>query len=105
MSLRMDHLAMSLDAIQKKMAKTETTKGKETKKTASRKPAPKVPEKKSSSQPAAKDPSGRYHVVAKGETLYRIGLKYNIKPDALIELNNLPANPVIKPGQKLLIPN
>jgi anti-sigma B factor antagonist len=38
-----------------------------------------------------------YHVVAKGETLYRIALRYKMSLEALRRLNNL------KPGQPLLL--
>ena len=43
-----------------------------------------------------------YHVVKKGESLYRIGLKYNITVDRLKELNNLQNN-AINVGQRLRV--
>jgi LysM repeat protein len=51
-----------------------------------------------------KQPSGkRYHVVQKGETLFRIAQKYGKKVADLEKLNNLTAKQEIFPGQKLLI--
>ncbi len=42
------------------------------------------------------------HIVVKGDTLYNIGRKYNIKVDKLIELNNLRSNTIYL-GQKLKV--
>lgn len=44
-----------------------------------------------------------YHVVSRGETLYRISRKYGISVDDLRRLNNMDANAVIHPGQELLV--
>ncbi|GAB6190890.1 hypothetical protein JCM39068_06390 [Desulfocastanea catecholica] len=44
-----------------------------------------------------------YHVVQKGENLYRIALKYGLTVDQLRKLNNLPADASIQPDQKLLV--
>lgn len=43
------------------------------------------------------------YVVINGDSLYKIGLKYNISPDELIKYNNL-ENTVIYPGQVIAIP-
>lgn len=45
-----------------------------------------------------------YYVVKKGDNLYQIGLKYNIDPDLLAELNGLELNEYLYPEQKLLVP-
>lgn len=45
----------------------------------------------------------KYHLVAKGESLYKISRKYRITADALIEKNNFLKNGM-EPGQRLIIP-
>jgi LysM repeat protein len=44
-----------------------------------------------------------YHVVKKGESLYRIGLNYALTLDDIRKLNNLDAGSQIFPGQKLVV--
>lgn len=47
---------------------------------------------------------GRYHEVLSGDTLYGIAIKYRVSVDELCRLNNInKKNPVIFPGQKILI--
>ena len=65
-----------------------------------------LPVKAPPSQMAAgKDPAHKatYHVVQAGENLYRISLRYKIKIDELLRLNNLKPGAAIQPGQKLLV--
>ncbi|MFC1494135.1 LysM peptidoglycan-binding domain-containing protein [Thermodesulfobacteriota bacterium] len=45
----------------------------------------------------------KYHVVAPGETLYRISVNYNIPVNELRRLNNIGPQSVIQVGQKLQI--
>jgi len=45
----------------------------------------------------------RYHVVAPGENLYRIGLKYNLTVTGLMDLNGLTPGQSIRPGQRLRV--
>jgi len=45
----------------------------------------------------------KYHKVRHGETLYRIGLKYNVPVTEIRRLNHLQANESIHPGQRLLV--
>lgn len=45
----------------------------------------------------------RYHVVQKGESLYRIAARYGTSVHELYRLNSLTSKSVIHPGQKLLI--
>lgn len=45
-----------------------------------------------------------YYTVKKGDNLYQIGLKYNISPELLAEINGLELNEYIFPDQKLLVP-
>jgi anti-sigma B factor antagonist len=44
-----------------------------------------------------------YHVVAKGETLYRIALRYKMSVEELRRLNNLKPDQPLLSGQKLLV--
>jgi LysM repeat protein len=44
-----------------------------------------------------------YHVVRKGESLYRIAKKYGISVNELYRLNNLSAKSTLHPGQKLMV--
>ena len=48
--------------------------------------------------------NNKTHIVQNGENVYRISLKYNIKQDELIKLNNIKNN-FIKVGQKLVLPH
>ena len=50
----------------------------------------------------AEDGRPVYHVVKRGENLYRIGLKYRVSADQLRDWNNLPSNE-ISVGQKLVV--
>lgn len=100
MSLRMDHLATSLDTLQKRFAALE-------KRAASSPPvkttpaAPAKPKTTAAATPKKSQP--RYHTVAKGETLFRISQQYNMKVEELLKLNKLPAGTVIQPGQRLIV--
>jgi len=69
-------------------------------------------EKQPTAEPKAKSPTPpkptassqkKYHTVQKGETLYGISKKYGIKAEELRKLNNLPKDPLLRTGQKLLI--
>ncbi|OGX89149.1 hypothetical protein BEN49_09660 [Hymenobacter coccineus] len=51
---------------------------------------------------AAVPASGRY-TVARGETLFGIARRFQLTPDDLIKLNNLPANGRVRVGQQLLL--
>jgi LysM repeat protein len=45
----------------------------------------------------------QYHIVKKGETLYRISRKYGISVEELRKLNNLSADQVLRTGQRLMV--
>jgi len=45
----------------------------------------------------------KYHKVRQGETLYRIGLKYNVPVTEIRRLNHLDPKESIHPGQRLLV--
>lgn len=63
---------------------------------------PKTPPPKAAAVSKGKQATG-YHIVSAGENLYRISLRYNIKLNELLQLNNLAADAVIQPGQRLLV--
>jgi LysM repeat protein len=68
-------------------------------------PAPK-PQAPQAAAPQKK-PSGpgekKLHEVKRGETVFNIAKKYNMKADELRRLNNLSKNDAIQPGQKLIV--
>lgn len=49
-------------------------------------------------------PSGLYHNVQKGETLWRISKLYNVDLDELIKINRISDATAIEVGQRILIP-
>jgi hypothetical protein len=98
MSLRMDHLAMSLDALQKKSNETMDQLGKLEKETKKQLLA-----RDRTPTPAKKQATAKTHTVAKGETLYSISRKYNISLDKLRAANKLPQGAVINVGQVLIV--
>ena len=51
----------------------------------------------------AEQTGAQYHVVRAGETLYRISLRYGLKVDELLRLNNLASGATIYPGQRILV--
>lgn len=107
-SLRMDHLATSLSAVQKRVEKLEKggrkpAAGPAPKATTS---APKTPQAGVAmpSSPKAKATIGaKYHTIVKGDTLYSVGRKYGLNVDQLLKINHLPKDTVIKPGQRLRV--
>ena len=46
-----------------------------------------------------------YYTVQKGDTLYKIGQRYNINSQNLAEINGLEMNEFLYPGQVLLVPS
>lgn len=100
MSLRMDHLAMSLDALQKKTDEA-------IKKAAEKKVKPAAVKKsvkqKTTAAAGSVKPQKRYHIVKAGETLYSISRMYKMSVKELISKNKIVPAGVIHKGQKLLI--
>ena len=45
----------------------------------------------------------QYHIVKKGENLYRIALRYGLTEAQLLEINNMKPNAIIYPGQKIKV--
>jgi membrane-bound lytic murein transglycosylase D len=95
----MDHLATSLSAVQNRLEKLEKGRA-----AAAAKSQPPVDKAVNGTPKAAKAaPKIAYHTVAKGDTLYSVGRKYGLKVDQLLKINHLPADTVIKPGQRLRV--
>jgi tetrahydromethanopterin S-methyltransferase subunit B len=89
-SLRMDHLTMSLESMQKQLSKVHAPVAATAKAIAPR-TAPST------------TPQTQYHVVESGDTLYSISKKYNLEVDQLLQLNHMKPDSVIQPGQKLIV--
>lgn len=87
-SLRMDHLTMSLESLQKQLNEARSNQVG----LAAKKPKP----GKSASKM-------EYHQVEPGDTFYSISKKYNLTVEELIRLNKLKPDSVLMPGQKLVV--
>lgn len=101
MSLRMDHLAKSLDALQKK---TDEALGKI--ETLDRVPPPaavSAPPPPARKPPVAQAAPATVHTVVAGDTLFSISQRYNISVEQLRSLNQLAERDVIVVGQKLTV--
>lgn len=96
MSLRMDHLAMSLDALQKKTDQTLKKIGELEKKPAS-------PVAPASPPPAKKAAAPKTHTVVAGDTLFSISRRYNLSVEELKSINQLTGAAVIHVGQTLKV--
>jgi hypothetical protein len=88
-SLRMDHLTMSLETLQKQLTEAHTPE-----------PGPAASVKK---DPQKNTNKIQYHQVQLGDTCYSISKKYKLKVKQLLELNQLKPDSVIQPGQKLKV--
>ena len=97
-SLRMDHLAMSLDNLQKKMDATVQAVARLEKTEAATRP-PAASAVKSPATPAAV----KTHTVVAGDTLYSISRKYHLSINQLRAINKLGKDAVIHVGQTLKI--
>ena len=81
-ALRMDQLSSEMNRMQKRMSASRST----------------------STARSSQTPSkAKYHQVRAGETLYSIGKRYGLSPEALIQLNKMKPGTVIYPGQKLVV--
>jgi LysM repeat protein len=97
MSLRMDHLAMSLDALQKKTDET-------LKKVGNLEKVPGTPVAPVTPPPAKKAVTAeKTHTVAAGDTLFSISRRYNLSVEKLRSINKLTDKTVIHVGQTLLV--
>ena len=91
MSLRMDHLTMSLEALQKQVSIPRT---------AASKPAAEKAEGKS---PDAAGQKVVYHTVTAGDTYYSISKRYDLELEKLLSMNHLKKESILQPGQKLIV--
>jgi LysM repeat protein len=96
MSLRMDHLAMSLDALQKKTNETLSKVDKLEK-------APAVAQSPVQPQAVKKAAAKKTHRVAAGDTLFSISRRYGLSVEALQDINKLPKGAVLHVGQTLTV--
>ncbi|MCB2145843.1 MAG: LysM peptidoglycan-binding domain-containing protein [Deltaproteobacteria bacterium] len=97
MSLRMDHLAMSLDALQKKTDET-------LKKVGSLEKVPAAPVAPATPSPVKKAAvTVKTHTVVAGDTLFSISRRYNLSVEKLRSINKLTEKTVIHVGQTLTV--
>ena len=96
MSLRMDHLAMSLDALQKKTDETLKKVGNLEKGAAQTAASANPPSVK-------KTATVKTHTVAAGDTLFSISRRYNLSVEKLRSINKLTEKTVIHVGQTLTV--
>ena len=66
-------------------------------------PAPKAEVSQPAKKEATPQPKPGYHIVSRGETLYRISKQYGISVDELRRLNNMDRNSLLHTGQELLV--
>lgn len=101
MSLRMDHLTMSLESLQKQLSATPQKKSS----SISSVPAStKVQHSDTQTvQKIVTKPPAQYHIVKAGDTYYSISRHYDIGLNELLKLNNLTKNDVLNVGQKLIV--
>ena len=87
-SLRMDHLTMSLESLQKQINATQN---------------PQAAVASNNSAAASAPAKIQYHQVEPGDTFYSISKKFGLTVDELLQLNQLKPDSVIMPGQKLIV--
>jgi LysM repeat protein len=102
--------ASAISRVDEKIGQME----KQLKKAAEKAPAPPVAREPKKPAPAASAPASpaadvkpsdglMYHTVQKGDTLYRLSVKYGISVPKLQELNNLGTGTEIFPGQQVVV--
>ncbi len=55
-------------------------------------------------QPQVKPPAGIYHIIGRGQTLYRIAKTYNVDINEIMRVNRITDPTQIEIGQKLFLP-
>ena len=97
------NLSERIDQIEKDVTRLKAEAESEKKKVE----AASTPKKAEAAPALKKEPDqpkqASYHVVSKGETLYRIALRYNMTVEEVRRLNNLKPDQPILPGQRLLV--
>lgn len=101
MSLRMDHLAMSLDALQKKTDQTLKKIDKLEKAPVPAAASIKPPPVKKAT--ASKARAGKFHTVTAGDTLFNLSRRYNLSVEELRAINQLKKGAVLHVGQTLTV--
>lgn len=108
---RLEAVPTEIQALQQKLEHIDQRQGNLEKKIAEAKaPQPasqsaaKSSQKSQSKTPAVSQKSEtRHHTVSQGDTLYSIARQYDLNVDRLRGMNNLSADSVIRPGQKLIV--
>lgn len=99
MSLRMDHLTMSLEALQKQPSVAA--------KAPAATPAPAAAGTEAKEKPPkaaqAAEAKIQHHTVAAGDTFFNISKRYDLSVNELLKLNQIEASSVLKVGQKLIV--
>jgi LysM repeat protein len=87
-SLRMDHLTMSLEALQKQLNETRSARA-----------------SAGGKEPAETNSTSKlqYYKVEPGDTFYSISKKYGLAVEELMRLNQMKPDSVLIPGQKLIV--
>jgi len=93
-------LAGKIQTIEKKLVQIESRPPSTTPASAKEKAKAAAPKETASK----KDGGGRFHVVQKGENLFRISVKYDVALDQLANINDMKVNDPIYPGQKIKLP-
>ena len=96
MSLRMDHLTMSLETLQKQVNAVPETPP----------PAPsaspvKADRSETEATPATQPP--QYHIVSAGDTFFNISKRYDLSVEELLKINGLEKDSVLQIGQKIIV--
>ena len=87
-SLRMDHLTMSLESLQKQISAAQNhSAAAASKDTVADKARVKI----------------QYHQVEAGDTFYSISKKFGLTVDELLQINQMKPDSVLMPGQKLIV--
>lgn len=95
-SLRMDHLTMSMEKLQKQFSDLSSSSSS----------APAAAAQQFRATAAGKGASSvTYHTVVPGDTFYSISKHYHIEVKDLLKLNGLKENSILKIGQKLRVSN
>lgn len=103
MSLRMDHLTMSLESLQKQLSGSAPV---QTKPTPTIAPPVATTENKDShpkEKPKVLKPSIQYHTVAAGDTYFNISKRYDLSVNKLLKMNHLTKDDVLQIGQKIVV--
>jgi len=103
-SLRMDHLTMSLESLQKQLSGSKQAPPAASAKTTVAPPVvSKEPQPQPQPEPTPKAPTIQYHTVEAGDTYFNISKRFDLSVDELLKLNHLSKNDVLHIGQKIIV--